>query len=383
MNLRLAVTPRARLAASRSNTNSMNLGLVVLLAGCLAAGISIWWFRSAPTPVGATANSHRLSSLYDPPRTALQLALIQGDGQLFASEAVDPLAAHPERIRGDFGVQAYRLQRPLLGWMGWLGSGADRDAVPVALIVLSVVSVVALTAVVGYWIRAQGHDPAVALLVPFLPGALTDLVRVGPEALATALALLGCLAWLRSTSQQKALAVAAFALAALGRESLLILPIALAVDECWRHRRLTKPAVKLLASGLPYLGWLAVIRVRVGAWPSSSANLSKVPLEGLIQGMSHWSWPDVLFFMLSVALAVWAFVVTRARWIRLVIAAHAVFAAVFGEIVWMTWTGFGRVLLPVNALCLVVLATTSESTAGEALCERDHEAKLRVASATP
>jgi hypothetical protein len=294
--------------------------------------------------------------MYDPPHTRAEFALIQGDGQLFATHANDPLVRQPSRIRGGPAMEAYRLQRPALGWLGWVASGGQRSAIPSALVGLTVIAVTGLAAVVALWLARRGANPIIGLSVVVLPGVLTNLTRVGPEALGTGLVVAGCLLWLGGARRGRLGAIALFAGAALCRETMLLVPAALAIEELWRCRRVTREFVGLAVTGLPYAAWVVFLRVRIGAWPSSGPNLSFVPLSGLPAGVGLWGPWDLIFFVATFAMIVSAFVKTTDRRMRLIIAAHVGLASLFGPIVWMTWTGFGRVLLPVSALAIVLIA---------------------------
>ena len=86
-------------------------------------------------------------------------------------------------VRQGPSEQAYRYQRPLYGWLGWIASGGQPAAVAWALVVVTVLSATALVAASGRWIIDHGGDPRWALLLPLVPGVFIDLTWIGPEAL--------------------------------------------------------------------------------------------------------------------------------------------------------------------------------------------------------
>lgn len=337
-----------------------SLGSVVLVAALFVGVVAHGWYGPSATTRSDPATEGRLlSSLYDPPSRPVESALNARDGQTFAALAVDPTLRRPELIRGGAGEQAYRHQRPLLGWVGWALSGGRPDAVPWALVVASGLSVVALVAAAGDALRRLGAVPALAAVLLVLPGTLADITFVGPEALGCALLVVGLVAWTRTdrTARATALAVGAFALAGLSRETMLVVPAVLAARELLGGR--IRPTALLAASAAPYVGWVLVLRGIVGSWPVGTVpgRLTAIPFAGLVEAASGWPPGEVVAIGGTLALGVAGAVLGRNPTWRLVAGANVALAAVLGEPVWARSADIGRVLLPAAVLGLIALGT--------------------------
>ena len=218
----------ARAARRDDRRASSAVGVLGLLLAGLVAGL---WISAAPDPSGTERSDVRLATVYDPPTTPLELVLVQGDGQLFAAAATDPLVRRPEQIRGGPVSHAYRMQRPMYGWLGWAGSGGQRDLVGIALVAITVVSAGALVWVLARHFEAIGADARLALLALAIPGVVADLLYVGPEILGTVLALVGFLRWRDRADRGGWLTLGCFALAILCRETLVLIPAAIGARE--------------------------------------------------------------------------------------------------------------------------------------------------------
>ena len=335
---------------------------VVAIAVVLAAGIVVSrWAVSDPSRTGG----HPYVNLYDPPRDKAEALIVVGDGQAYAALAQDPTLARPEVFEPNVSQvshraeAAYRAERPLFGWLAWIGSLGRPAAVPVVLMVWTVVGAAVLAAATAAVARSVGRRPDLAFVVVMVPGSLIMLAWTGPEALAAGLALAGVVAWPRS----RPLAVVAFTVAALGRESLLLVPAALAAWEL-RPRRPERArpgqVAPLVVAPAVWAAWVVVVRLRLGEWPSGagSARLA-VPFTGLAHGLARWGWAEVLVAVVGVALGGVAAVRMTGVW-RVVLLAHLRFAVVLGTEVWAVWQGFSRVLLPVYALGVVSLLPVAE-----------------------
>lgn len=344
---------------------------LALVAAALAVLVALPAFTD-PVPEDIPDTGSFISARYDPPTSGVEVGLDRGDGQLFATHAADPFLDQPEMIRGGPEEQAYRFQRPLYGWVGWLASGGQAGAVPGAMVGLTVASVVALVVAVGRVLAARGADTRLALVVLAAPGALADLQRVGPEALGTLLVVAGAGAWTshRSGPNRWApwAAVACFAAAGLCRETLLLVPAALLVHDLIRGERRGRALVAGAAVAAPYAAWVLALRGILGAWPEGTVDgrVSVVPFAGLVEALSGWTALDLLF----AAAILGAAVVALARragpaWLRGVVAAHLLLAATLGEPVWASWRDWGRVLLPLTVFTLLALAVPRAAPAAE------------------
>jgi hypothetical protein len=345
-------------AIASARSDSRRIVQTILAATAIATLVAVSWFATPPAPPAevAAVNDSLLSAVYDPPTRPVEIHLARGDGQIFATHAQDPLLRRPDLVRGGRAEQAYRLQRPLYGWLGWAASGGQAGLAPWALIVLTIGSVALLAGIVASFLAAGGRDPLWALLVVVMPGVLTDLTWVGPEALGVALLVIGLRAW-QGPVRNLWVAVPAFAVAGLARETMLIVPAVLAVTELVRTRARGRDGLWLAGAALPFVGWLLVVRWRIGVWPEGSVEgrLSALPFGGLLEVAGRWTPGDVLAAIVVFLPA--AVVLARrgdAMWKALVLA-HLALAAALGAPVWERHVDFDRVLLPLAVLSLLAL----------------------------
>jgi hypothetical protein len=337
--------------------------------------IAMTWLAGTPaTPAEvAEANDTLLSAVYDPPTRPVEIHLARGDGQIFATHAQDPLMRRPELIRGGEAEQAYRLQRPLYGWLGWAASGGQAGLAPWALIGITIVSVGFLAAVVARFLEELGCDGRWAALIVLIPGVMTDLTWVGPEVLGTALLVVGIRAW-RPANRRLGVALVAFALAGLARETLLLVPAVLVIVELVRYRSRWRDAVALALTAVPYVAWVGVLRLRIGVWPGGSVDgrLSPLPFGGLVDVAGAWGPSDLLA---AVVVLVPAIAVLARRgpgagrgqvaWAALIVG-HLALAAVLGAPVWTRHADFDRVLLPLTVISFLALMPSRSRTTSSA-----------------
>jgi len=255
------------LAGGRGTAPGSQVLIAVLLAGLVAAiAIGARWASRAPDVHG-----HPYVSLYDPPRTRAEVMLVQGDGQAYAALAQDPLLSRPgvfsAASAGERPGQeaAYRAGRPLFGWLGWAASLGDPRAVPVALLVLTGLGAMVLAAGVALAAADSKKRADLAVLAVMLPGSVALFASTGPEGLGTGLALVGAVLWRR---ERRWLAVAAMTAAALSRETLALVPVAIAVVELLRRR----PRPSLLVPPFAVAVWYLVDRARYGYFPFAAGQ---------------------------------------------------------------------------------------------------------------
>jgi hypothetical protein len=339
--------------------------LAAMAASIVAAVLCGAWLNSLSTgPSTSRSSGHGalVSSMYSPAHNAVERALDSGDGQIFAAQSTDPLVRHTSIVTGPPSEQAYRYQRPLYGWIGWITSAGQRDAVGWALIIVTALAVVGLVTASARLLARWGADPLAALVLLATPGVIVDLTWVGPEALGAALVVVGLGRMLpgpgpgQRSMTVDPLGLACLAAAGLCRETLLLVPAVLVVllllDRAWR------PAVALAATALPYAAWVGLLRLRIGAWPTGSegGRISLMPFGGLVRALPGWGAGDYVFALVVLGGGAVAVVVTRHRELRWLIGAHLVLAATLGAQVWTRFADFGRVLLPLNALSVIAVA---------------------------
>jgi hypothetical protein len=275
------------------------------------------------------------------------------DGQAFGQIALDPTMRDARAEFGSPSAAAYRESRPVYGWMAFVAStGGDGEDVANALLVLSVLSVALLAAAAGAFARRVGRPPAAGALVALLPGAaITVFAPGGAEALGCAAAVLG-LAWWMDRRYTEAIVL--FSLAALTRETLLLFPLCLAAYEIWSKRKTL--AAYLSIPCIVYASWIGVVRWRVGALPSdASGGRLALPLSGLLRAQAHWSQMSVAVAIGIVGLATFAALRLNFGPMRALVIGHLGLALVMGELVWLSWRDFSRVLLPITVLGIVGL----------------------------
>jgi len=310
-------------------------------------------------------------SLYNRSLSHVESVLVHGDGQAFAAIAQDPLLARPAVI-GSSGDYAYRAQRPLWAYLGWLASLGQPALVPWALAALTICSGGAATFVLALLLLRRRLNPWWAL------GALVVGVRAlmgyTPELAALAFLGAGLLLW---SDRRDRWAVVALCLAALTRESMLVGVAALAVWELAHQRGTGGSLRRVRALAWPFVAygaWVAVVSLRLGVLPygTSSGRLG-LPGAGLTAALGHGTDPATVL-----AGAVTAGIVTlgAVAWARndpltWVAVGFAGFATLLGPEVWTT-DGLVRTLLPLYALGVV---------AGAAGWRAHRQGRRRTASA--
>lgn len=326
---------------------------IAALGACVATGVLLVHLRDLQ---GTTIVGPPYVHLYDWPANSLEKALDLGDGQAFAAVARDPTLAHPDVFRRP-GDAAYRFGRPLFGELTWLATAGDGARVPLAMAVLCVVAAAFAAAAVATLFASRGAKPILAVLVPLLPGAIAATRGLTPELLALAFAGWAVVMWERA-QRATAVVVALGTAAVLTRETMVIVPLALALCDArsGRARR------SVLIAGVPVAalaGWYTFVFARVGSWPfaSSPPGTFGAPFAGLVHQVPGWRNPvDVVAALVCVVLAVPALRTRGRDPLALVVLGSVLLAIVMGPQVWRRWDDFGRPLLPLCAFGLVLLA---------------------------
>jgi len=308
--------------------------------------------RVIGTDPGVQAGQETLTSLYTPPANPAEAILNQHDGQHAAALAVDPLLLD-HAVFGSREEHAYRATRPLMGWLAAAASLGQDRAVPWVLLGLTAVGTGVLVAGVGTVAEVFGRRTDLSVAAIALPGAVVQLGWAGlADNLAVGAALLGLAWWSR---RRPALAAVAFCVAVLGRETTLVVPVALVLVELAR-RVPWRSLLPLLAAPIALAAWTCVVRLRIGVWPASAGDARiATPWSGLGSAFGRWEPIDVLviagsFLGLAVAL--------RRRpppVLVAVVALSAVGSLFLGWNVWERWEDLTRVLLPASAAALVAL----------------------------
>lgn len=307
-------------------------------------GLLVWRYDATY----AAPDMRAYSASFDHPRTHAERLVAGMDGQAFGEIALDPAMTHAVERFGSPADAAYREARPMYGWVAFLASAhGDVARVAATLLVLSVLSVAFLAAATGLLAHQLGRPWASGALVALLPGAAITVFSPGSaDAFGCALAVLGLAWWLDG---HHCGAIALFSFAALSRETLLLIPLTLALWELWSHRG--RSAFRLTIPLAVYGAWIAVVVVRVGALPEDAGDgRLSLPFVGLAHAMGHWSPVSTGVALSLVALAIVATARTKQPVVRLLVWAHIILAALLGELVWASWRDFSRVLLPLAVL---------------------------------
>lgn len=354
------MTARATTASSTASVpengfSAQAVATIVALAfGCvLLAQV----FLVPPASFGGKDNP----GAWNPPRDRAELLVAKMDGHTFAQIADDPLLQHTvDAYNGDETNAAYRSARPLMGWVYFVSSaGGQRPLLAPSILLLTALTAAAVVLATDALGRAMGVRVAFLALIPAMPALVAAAAYPGiSEPLACALALLGLAAWCRT---QTRMAVVFFCLAALTRETTLLVPLGLAIDHLVRTRRL-RGALPLVLAPATYLAWVGVVYARIGALPSSYSPMDG-PLVGFREAFPHWKLAEWLTALL---LVVSAMVIMRfgAGWMRAILAVHGLFFLFMNYQVWWVWWGFGRVgtVLPLLALVAWALGRTRGRT---------------------
>jgi hypothetical protein len=328
-----------------------------LIAGFLTALLAAGglWLR-ADTAVSGNANAVTYAPAFRGMMHGPAALMNAHDGQAFGSLALDPLLAHPERWAGADGraQMAYRASRPLLGWLVAATSFGSAPIAAWTLVVWSGIGIGVLAAAAYFLAAAWRRQADWAPLLLFLPGVFGQILFPGlSDALATGLALAGVALWLERRDRW---AVAALCLAALGRETTLLVPMALILAAPSRR------TARLLLPLAVYAAWIGVVWIRLGALPNqASQGHLGLPFVGLAQAIPRWSWVAAAGALSVAALAAAAWWRAPGREIRILVVLSALFALAMPYEVWRSWD-FARILLPVTIVgaCLLAVPTRPE-----------------------
>lgn len=322
------------------------VGLVTaLLAAVIVGVLAVGARRQAPVVARAYV-AHDDGRLLTNP---FEIMLVQGDGQAYAALARDPTLARPLEFHTR-AEAAYRAQRPLLGWLGWLLSFGRPGAVPGAFAVLEVVGVGLAGAALAALLRHRSGPAWAGVGVVILPGVFESLTWLGPEALGLGLAVAGLVALERRPARPYR-AGALLTAAALARETLLVVPLGLVLAR--GRAALRRPGIVMLPFGA-VAAWWVVLRCRVGAWPTAArGGRLSLPFAGLVDAAGRWAFPSGEWtYLLVAALLVVAVALARRedRPVAGVVVAAALLGVCMGPSVWGRWQDFTRPLLPLYAL---------------------------------
>ncbi|HZP31109.1 MAG TPA: hypothetical protein VFC99_19325 [Acidimicrobiia bacterium] len=349
--------PNGRDAGVSAGVNPLRAALAVGLVGLLlGVGAVLLVVRAAPTACCRGA----YVELFDRRMTGVEAVLGRGDGQAFDALARDPLLARPHAFLAA-DEEAYRAQRPLLGYLAWAGSLGSPDRVPWTIAVLEMLGCGFAAGAVALLLATRRASPWFALAV--IPAAMAALNGLTPEVLALGLAAAGVVAWER----RRPWAAAGWLVAAvLTRETMLVVPTVLAIEWLVASRGNAGDARRRVAGVAPlvvpfavFAGWIAVVRLRLGAFPTAASHRRLgLPLAGLLDAARHWGAADATWAVLAAVLVALAWVTAPRDRLTWIATAYAGFALFLGPDVWARWEDFTRVLLPLYAFAAVATFAT-------------------------
>ena len=328
--------------------------VAVGLVGSLMAAILVLSMVRSASP--ACCNGWKpYVTLYDRERDHVEALLVSGDGQAFAALAQDPTLAHPEVI-DEPGEYSYRAQRPLWGYLAWGLSLGQSALVGWALVALTILSCGAACGVAAALALERGASPWWGL-VAVLAG-IHSLSELTPELLAFAFLGGGVLLWER---RHRASAVTILCLAVAARETMLVGVVALALASVacgiGPLRARLRWVVPLVVPFVTCGAWAALLRVRLGSWPtgSSQARLG-FPLSGLLESATKAPSVGLLLGLALLVLAVTVSLTVAPRDpITWIVVGFALFATTFAPVVWTT-AGVTRSLVPAYVLGAINVA---------------------------
>jgi hypothetical protein len=217
------------------------------------------------------------------------------DGTYFYAVGRDPFARGDEHNLIDRG--AYRYGHPFYGQLAGLFSAGNPSALPLCLLLVSVVAMGVGAAGLSLLAAGWGRSPWLGLAVAFSPGLLYAVTADTAEPLVVALLALSLLAW---RARRFAWAAFAFVLLALTKEPMSLVPVGVFAYEAagvWRRDRTLVPAgwvdvawrwrvatatTALAAGPVVLFGWLAYVDKVFGRWPlGNSDDLIGGPFGGI------------------------------------------------------------------------------------------------------
>jgi hypothetical protein len=174
-------------------------------------------------------------TLYDSPRSRLDVAMVLKDGQFYAAIAQDPTLARPGVFRTEHPAAdlSYRGARPLFPYATWAVSLGQPSLVPYAMVVLVALGCALAAGALGWLLAERSVNPLFALVVLVLPGTIWSLVGITPEPIGLGRQL--------GLGPRRAEGPADTghdpADLALTRETMLLVPVGLLAWAPWHRRR--------------------------------------------------------------------------------------------------------------------------------------------------
>lgn len=335
--------PRVPTSTSESILSFVVIGFI----GAMVTGALVIGFLRSTNTVDLKAHPTYVTDHVVRRNDAVSIALGRSDGMAFAALARDPLLQKPEVFAGAREHAAFRMGRPLLGWVTWSLSMGNADAIPGVMVGLTIVAGGWTAAALAALARLVGVHPIAGLVSVVLPGAWASVWGLGPELLGIALATTGMVLLIQRRPSVTA-ALCCFVLAVLARETMIV--AAAVAGGVMRSEIGTRRAVAILVvPGAVLAAWWIVVYLRVGAWGfAHEPKAIGIPFGGIVQAIHGWmnqNGTDWLVAACGAILVVLA-VLHRIPMVSQVVLAYTGLGLLLTVATWGRWEDFGRVLAP-------------------------------------
>ncbi len=369
-----------------SRTNRAALpGLVALLAAACFVMVRLWTRARGDISAFIMLGNHYANATELPKGVHLQ-ATYGYDGQFFYRLALDPANLH----RTAFGItmdQPYRYTRIGYPALTWLISLGQQHFVPVALVVVNILAIAGMGVLGGLFARQSGRHALWGLLLPAYFGLLTSLSRDTAEPLAAACLLGGMLAYRR---RSPVLATVLFACGALTRETVLVVPAAIAVIRLAQlGRRRARPGTGDLTWVVPmaiFAGWQLVVLAATGRLPLFADGGRNVGapfaagIHAVLYNFGHiittncakldsWLLEFTILASVSVAALLSLRATTAPAHERLAFVLYLVEVCVLTPTTWSSYVGDFRSFIEVYLLAVIILLATPRHYLPTVRCE--------------
>lgn len=242
----------------------------VVLTALLVATIVALRMLAAGGPSGAVLAGDEFVGAGHPRDLRVHAGTIGYDGQFVYRLALDPFT-HRETAYGiTLDNPPYRQQRIGLPLTAWAVNRTTRLPVSTSLLLVNALALLAAAWAGAVLARRLGRPALWGTLVALVPGVVIALTRDLTEPLATALLLLGLVAW---TGRRTPLALLAFAASTLTRETILAVLFGLGIYEVYvlargpQRREAAARAAGLLLVVAVYAAWQLHLRDVWGILP--------------------------------------------------------------------------------------------------------------------
>ena len=294
------------------------------------------------------------------------------DGQQFYVIGRNPFDLHEAAANLD--RPRYRLQRPLLSWLAWVGhpTGGGNGLIA-SFFLVGVLAVAGLAAAVGRVSQRLGGPAWIAAVVGVFPGVWWSLRVTVADTLALALAL-GAIALLADGRNRWA--VLAGCAAVLAKETAILVLIGWLIAGV-RDRRRWYPVIAAVVVGI---SWALVLRLNLPGYESMT-ELS-APLAGVVGAVrDRWLHGNELWGLLGFTSALLTGIAGLARGGRhhpLVptIAVQLAFLAFANADVLGNDYGSGRAMLPLLALGAIAVVTPNAHSVPDDQRQGRHDRRL-------